>query len=60
MRHQQHVNIDLNELSDIGHAGVRRAVLFMGLGLNASARKNFNDYELLQASNGSRPNIGPN
>jgi hypothetical protein len=46
MQHQQHVNVDLNGLSDIGHVGVRRAVLFMGLGLNAAAREDFNDYEL--------------
>jgi hypothetical protein len=41
-----HINIDLNKLSDIAHTGVRRAVLFMGLGLNAMHQENFRDYQL--------------
>ena len=40
------VNIDMSKLSDVAHTGVRRAVLFMGLGLNAANREEFNDYEL--------------
>ncbi len=43
---KQTVNIDLSKLSDLAHTGVRRAVLFMGLGLNAAHREDFHDYEL--------------
>lgn len=39
-------NIDFRKLNKIGHTGVRRAVLFMGLGLNATHRDDFNDYQL--------------
>lgn len=40
------VNIDIPKLEDIAQTGVRRASLFMGLGLNAARREEFNDYEL--------------
>ncbi len=43
---KQTVNIDLSKLSDLAQTGVRRAVLFMGLGLNAAHREDFLDYEL--------------
>lgn len=38
--------INLDRIVDIAHVGVRRAAIFMGLGLNAAARADFNDYEL--------------
>ncbi len=40
------VDIDIAKLSDVGHSGVRRAALFLGLGLNAAYREDFRDYEL--------------
>jgi hypothetical protein len=43
---KHHINIDLKQLSEIAHTGVRRAVLFMGIGLNAAHRDDFVDYEL--------------
>jgi len=43
---KQNINIDVDKLRDIAHTGVRRAILFMGLGLNAASREDFNDYEL--------------
>lgn len=46
MSSQAAVNINLRQLSDIAHTGVRRAVLFMGLGLNAMHREEFRDYQL--------------
>jgi hypothetical protein len=42
----QQIHIDLDVLNNIAHTGVRRAVLFMGLGLNAAHKEDFNDYEL--------------
>lgn len=38
--------IDVHELANLAHTGVRRAVLFMGLGLNAAHREEFRDYQL--------------
>ena len=53
------VNIDLPKLADIAHVGVRRAALFMGLGLNAINQPGFRDYQLhklpLQAGQRSLP-----
>lgn len=46
MTDKKTVNIDLKKLGDLAHTGVRRAALFMGLGLNAAHREDFNDYEL--------------
>ena len=40
------VTIDVKHLSDVAHTGVRRAVLFLGLGLNAMHREDFRDYQL--------------
>ena len=40
------IKIDLEKLQDIAHVGVRRATIFMGLGLNAAHKDDFNDYEL--------------
>jgi hypothetical protein len=45
MTKQTH-HIDFSELKDFAHKGVRRAVIFMGLGLNAAHREDFLDYEL--------------
>ena len=42
----QSFHIDLIKLRELADIGVRRAVLFMGLGLNAANRADFNDYEL--------------
>lgn len=46
MTESQNVRIDLKHLSDIANLGVRRAAIFMGLGLNAANRKDFRDYQL--------------
>lgn len=45
-QHLKRYKIDIAKLSDIAHVGVRRSALFMGLGLNAAHRDDFNDYEL--------------
>ena len=45
MTEQTH-HIDLVDLKDFAHIGVRRAAVFMGLGLNAAHREDFLDYEL--------------
>jgi hypothetical protein len=49
-------NIDFDELKDFAHVGVRRAVIFMRLGLNAAHREDFLDYELskIRSSTGER------
>lgn len=49
-----HINFD--KLKDFAHVGVRRAVIFMGLGLNAAHREDFLDYELskIPSSSGER------
>lgn len=39
-------HIDFDKLKEFAHVGVRRAVIFMGLGLNAAHREDFLDYEL--------------
>jgi hypothetical protein len=40
------LRIDLDAIKDRGNLGVRRAALFMGLGLHAAHREDFTDYEL--------------
>jgi hypothetical protein len=40
------VNIDLIAIAKIAHVGVRRAALFLGLGLNGVNQPGFKDYEL--------------
>jgi len=40
------VRIDLDQLMDVALKGVRRTAVFLGLGLNAASRADFNDYEL--------------
>jgi hypothetical protein len=46
MSERQTIQIDLDKINNLAHTGVRRAVLFMGLGLNAARREDFKDYEL--------------
>jgi len=41
-----HVNIDCVAIARIAHVGVRRAALFLGLGLNGVNQPGFRDYEL--------------
>jgi hypothetical protein len=55
MTKQTH-HIDFDKLKDFAHVGVRRAVIFMGLGLNAAHREDFLDYELskIPSSTGER------
>ncbi len=52
----EHVDINIDHLTNIAHTGVRRAAVFMGLGLNAAHNKDFQDYELykLPLSSGSQ------
>lgn len=45
MTEQVH-HIDIDKLKDFAHVGVRRAAIFLGLGLNAAHREDFMDYEL--------------
>lgn len=40
------IHLDLDRVNNIAHTGIRRAALFMGLGLNAARRKDFTDYQL--------------
>ncbi len=46
MSEKQKFEINLDNLMNVAHTGVRRAALFMGLGLNAAHRNDFNDYQL--------------
>ena len=46
MPNQIEYNIDLPRLENLALTGVRRAAIFMGLGLNAARREDFKDYEL--------------
>jgi hypothetical protein len=41
-----HVNIDCSAIAKIAQVGVRRAALFLGLGLNGVNQPGFRDYEL--------------
>lgn len=42
------INVDLDDIREIALKGVRRAAVFMGLGLNAAFNKDFKDYRLSQ------------
>jgi len=42
----RHLRFDLDEPRDIANIGVKRAALFMGLGLHAAYREDFREYEL--------------
>lgn len=46
MDEKRTLHIDLVKLADLAHTGVRRAAIFMGLGLHAAARDDFNHYQL--------------
>jgi hypothetical protein len=46
MTEKKTIKLDLDHANNIAHTGVRRAALFMGLGLNAAHRDDFNDYQL--------------
>ncbi|MEF3365983.1 hypothetical protein V3H18_05480 [Methylocystis sp. 9N] len=46
MAQKLEINVNIDELAGIADLGVRRAAVFMGLGLNAARRDDFNDYEL--------------
>ena len=46
MANQIEYNINLNQLENLALTGIRRAAIFMGLGLNAARREDFKDYEL--------------
>lgn len=46
MPDKQTHHIDLKQIADLGHTGIRRATIFMGLGLNAAHRPDFKDYQL--------------
>lgn len=46
MANQIEYNIDLPHLENLALTGIRRAAIFMGLGLNAARRDDFKDYEL--------------
>ncbi len=45
------VMIDFDKLADIGLKGVRRAAVFMGLGLNAASDPSFKSYQLSSIQN---------
>jgi hypothetical protein len=40
------INVDFDQIREIAQRGVRRAAVFMGLGLNAAYDKDFKDYRL--------------
>jgi hypothetical protein len=42
----QRISLDLDELFDIALKGIRRAAVFMGLGVNAAIDQNFRSYQL--------------
>lgn len=44
------VHVDLDRLKDVSLKGVRRTAVFIGLGLNAASKSDFNDYELWKLS----------
>ncbi|HEY9597038.1 MAG TPA: hypothetical protein V6D33_05160 [Cyanophyceae cyanobacterium] len=41
------IQINLDAVLDIANLGIRRALIFMGLGLNAATNPNFKDYSLI-------------
>jgi hypothetical protein len=44
--HKKTINVDFDQIREIAQRGVRRAAVFMGLGLNAAYEKDFKDYRL--------------
>lgn len=51
---REQVSIDLDQIANVAKIGVRRAALFMGLGLHAANREDFQDYELNKLPANSR------
>jgi hypothetical protein len=47
----QLINLDLDKLLDIALKGVRRAAVFMGLGVNAAIDPDFRSYQLSALTN---------
>lgn len=45
------VEFDLDKLLDVALKGVRRASVFMGLGVNAASNKTFNEFQLSRITN---------
>jgi hypothetical protein len=43
---EQTLLFDLDPIMDVAHVGIRRALFFMGLGINAANRSDFRDYQL--------------
>ncbi len=43
--------IDLNQIAELGHVGIRRTAIFMGLGLNAAHDPSFKNYKLVNLQN---------
>lgn len=43
---RREISIDLDEILDVAHRGVRRASVFMGLGVNAALDAQFKQYQL--------------
>lgn len=43
---RREININLDKIVDVAHRGVRRASVFMGLGVNAALDAGFNQYQL--------------
>jgi len=41
-----HINVNFDEIREIAHRGMRRAAIFMGLGMNAASNESFKDYQL--------------
>jgi hypothetical protein len=54
-----HVNIDCTAVAKIGHVGVKRAALFLGLGLNGVNQPGFKDYELHKLPKGDNLAVVP-
>lgn len=43
---KEQIKINIDELTEIALLGVQRSAAFMGFGLNAASKEDFNDYEL--------------
>lgn len=48
---RREINIDLDKIMDVAHRGVRRASVFMGLGVNAALHEEFQQYQLTHITN---------
>lgn len=54
----QTIHINLPHIQEIANTGVRRAALFMGIGINTAMNPDFVDYQLHKAQ-GEHPTIAP-